>query len=106
MNMYFTFYVWFQVTVMFSDILDRNWCILSFDGVSGPTLIKFAEFRALRPCCTKPEYLPASKYFPPSQIFKFRYNFAALKVWERGKYFEASKKFFRGGDYSEDGEKS
>ena len=64
MNKFFTCYVSHHVTVMvtFGDILDPNWCIFSFDGVPGPSLIKFAEYPTLRPCCTELGSLPGAQF--------------------------------------------
>ena len=64
MNKLFTCYVSHHVTaiVIFDDILDRNWRIFSFDGVPQPSLINFAEYPTLRPCCTEMGSLPGAQF--------------------------------------------
>ena len=64
MNKFITSYVSHHVTVIvtFGDILDRNWRNFSFDGVPGPSMIKFDEYLTLRPCCTKFGSLPEAQF--------------------------------------------
>ena len=64
MNKFFTCYVLYHATVIvaFGNILNRNWRILSFDGVPVPSLIKFNEYPTLRPCCIKLGSLPGAQF--------------------------------------------
>ena len=64
MNKFFTCYVSHHVTVIvtFGDMLDRNWRMLSFDGVPVPSLIKFTEYPILCPCCTALGSLPRAQF--------------------------------------------
>ena len=66
MNNFFTCRNSYHVTVIvtFGNILNRNWRIFSFDGVpvAVPSLIKFAEYPTLRPCCTELGSRPGAQF--------------------------------------------
>ena len=60
----YVFHLSYHVTVIvtFDNILNRIWRIFSFDGVPVPSLIKFAEYPTLRPCCTELGSLPPAQF--------------------------------------------
>ena len=60
----YVFQLSYHVTVIVTlgNILNRNWLIFSFDGIPVPSLIKFAEYPNLRPCCTELGSLPGAQF--------------------------------------------